>query len=299
MSEHLTIAFVTARAEPKLDWFLASLYRELVHPRNATSIRVVIVDFYKEQRINPPTSFIHVRAKPSVWQGKHRLTQHDYYACANAINTAICYAPDGWIAFVNDLLVLMPGWLNAVKEAMQGNYIVCGAYRKVNNMVVEDGLLKSFDSLPKGIDQRWKRGDDSKAVPCPPHWMFGCSNAAPVEAWLKINGSPEMCDGMGYEDCITGILMAKHGYKFRYDRRMLAYESEELHHVGTPMLRIDPGKSPRDKSHAMLSKLRLGKTSLNPYSIRELREKILNGGRFPVPKEPTHDWFTGQPLSEL
>ena len=44
---------------------------------------------------------------------------------------------DGWIVYVDDLSVLMPGWWEQVKLAMAGNYVACGAFRKVNKLVVE------------------------------------------------------------------------------------------------------------------------------------------------------------------
>lgn len=299
MTNHLTIAYVTSRLEPHLDWFLLSLSRQLTNILQAPH-RIVIVDFHHANRADQfSNDFIHVPPKPCVWQGPHRLTQRDFFAAANARNTALCYAPNGWIAFVDDLSVLMPGWLMAVREAMANHYIACGAFRKVNKLVVENGLVKSWEPHIDGEDHRWKSGDDKKAVACPTEWMFGCSLAAPVEAFLEINGYPELCDGMGYEDSITGILIGKHGYQFKYDRRMLTYESEELHHTGYAMLRLDPGTSPNDKSHAMLNVLRPQKTSLNDFDIRGMRLNVLSGAKFPIPKRPTVEWFTKTPLKDL
>lgn len=162
----------------------------------------------------------------------------------------------------------------------------------------------SCDEYDAGKDTRWAGGDDNHAVTCPPQWFFGCSFAAPVEAFLKVNGFPEECDGMGYQDCITGVAISKHGYDFRYDRRMLTLEDEDLHHNQPSMMRVDPGVSPNDKSHAILDKYKDRNTFENDFgggfkNIRDLREHVLKNKTFPIRKTPTHDWFSGQPLNEM
>lgn len=303
--QHLTIAYMTNRKEPKIEWFFDSLHREL--SGNYENIRVVLVDFevakYGRQLKSPHEikDYIITSPKPTVWQGSFRLTKENYFAASNARNTAICLAPDGWICFVDDLSVLLPGWFNCVKEAMEKNYIVLGAYKKVKNLVVEDGEVKSFAEHPAGNDPRI--GNLACAIPCQPNWLFGCSLAAPVEAFLQINGWPEAaCDGMGYEDCVTGIVLSKRGYEFRYDRRMMTYESEEHHYLEKPFIRSDPGVSPNDKSHAMLKMLENAKWFDNDFgmpTLRDLRAHVLNGGQFPVRLNPQHEWFTKKPLSEL
>lgn len=317
----LTIAYMTCRKQPHMRWFFESLALQVPPEQN---VNVLKVDFHAEKKfeqqyrldngscitlqITPP--------KPCVWQGAHRLTQRDYFAAANARNTAICYAPDGWIAFVDDLSVLMPGWLNAVREAMAKNYIVCGAFRKVNKLVVDAGAVKSFEDHAPGHDSRWKHGDDTKAVPCPPNWLFGCSFAAPVNALLKVNGLFEDCDsgGLGMEDCSLGMALVETGHKLRYDRRMFTLEAEELHHVDVPMLRKDkdrgkvieiaPGVThPAEKGHALVKRftgLKWFPNDFGPFpDLAALRQHILAGGNFPVVNRPTVDWYDGQPLSEM
>lgn len=299
----LTIAYMTCRREPKLEWFLDSLRRECADGLSPSGLKIVIVSFYP---ITVPdhdfAEVVCVPPKPTVWQGEHRLTQRNYFAPANARNTAICYAPDGWIAFVDDLSVLLPGWLAAVREAMQGDRIILGAYKKMKKLVVENGDVKSFQEFDAGIDSRWGAGSDAGPVTASGSWLFGCSFAAPVEALLRVNGLDENCDSCGGEDYCLGIRLGNAGYEFKYDRRMLTYESEELHYFGQPFIRLDKGKSPKDKSHALLDMAMKSKFAPNYFGeggLRALREKILHGEPFPICQIPQHDFFDGQPLSEM
>lgn len=300
----LTIAYITSRFDPKIEWFVRSLANQVKD--DWSGIRVVVVDFHRAGRpydFRQNDSWYHVAPKPNVWQGEYKRTKIDWFAAANARNTALCLAPDGWIAYVDDLSVLMPGWLEHVREAMASNIITLGAYKKVKNLKVEEGVAVSYDEFPGGIDSRWGSGSDHGPVPAAGSWLFGCSLAGPVEAFLSVNGWNENCDGLGSEDYITGINLEKRGYRFQYDRRMLTLESEELHHLGQVMKRSDYGVSPHDKSHAILHATMNGNGWSPNYfgeeGIRGLRTRVLAGDQFPICRIPAHEWFTGTPLEEL
>lgn len=296
-SQHLTVCYQTCRTNPQLAWFLESFARE--RASHDGPVKLVIVDFHAQDETIEGA--VWVPPKPCVWQGPFRLTKENYFAAANSRNTGLCYAPDGWIAYVDDLSVLMPGWLSSIREAMSGNYIVLGAYKKVKDLVVEKGAVKSCTEFPSGIDSRWGSGANCP-VQASGSWLFGCSFAAPVEALLTVNGSDENADGLGSEDYLLGIRLQNAGYTFRYDRRMLTLESEELHHIGTPFKRRDKGVSPNDKSHALLRQAEGSRWAPNYFGeggIRALRDIILAGGNFPISQIPDRDWFDGQPLSEL
>lgn len=300
----LTICYVTYRREPCIGWFLESLSREVAaNKMTKADLRLVIVDWHKADHDYSylDESVIHVPPKPSVWQGPHRLTREDYFSASNARNTGLCYAPDGWISYVDDLSVLMPGWLDAVRRAMAGNYIACGAYRKVKQMNVVDGLLQSCVEIPEGQDRRWLEGSDTEAVIGTGCWLYGCSCVMPVQALLDVNGWPEdLCDGCSGEDYVTGMVIERNGYTFRYDRRMLTYESEEHHHNQPALKRCDYGVHPKNKSHKILHMAgELTRFTQSFGDIRDMRATILAGGEFPIPTKPTHEWFTGIPLGEL
>jgi hypothetical protein len=184
----------------------------------------------------------------------------------------------------------------------------------VKKMQVENGVLKFCEGFPGGEDTRWWKGSDTAAVPCEifPEWTYGCSLAGPIEAFLTIGGYPEVADGLGYEDSVVGFMLKNNGYSpangLRYDRRMLTYESDELHAQYPRFLREDPCRGdplaiPRDDmSHALLRLL----CPLNSHpgyfgeeGIRGLRRRIQAGNRFSSVGIPEHRWFDSKPLRDL
>lgn len=302
--QHLTIVYVSNRRRPRFNWFATSIYNET---RFFENISFVVVDFYAidrplDGRFHPSiTDTIWVPPKPNVWNGRYRLTQENWFAASNARNTGLCYAKNGWIAYVDDVSVLMPGWLNCVRDAMAGNYIVCGAYKKVKKLQVDMGNVVTYEEFPGGVDSRWNLAQ-SDPWPCAGQWLFGCSLAAPVEALLTVNGWDENCDGLGSEDYCMGIRLQNAGYTFRYDRRMLTLESEEAHFEDQPFRRTDKGVSPNDKSHAILKMALESKFAPNYFGeggIRALRDRVIFGQPFPIVQVPDKDWFDGQPIAEM
>lgn len=328
----ISIIYQTSRKNPRFHWFIDSLFAQWKD--SGAPIKLIVVDFYADhsQRkeafavmarefISRGVRFVHTSPAPSVWQGPHRLTSRDFFAAANSRNTGICYADDGYIVFVDDLSVLLPGWFQQVQEAVAGGWIACGAYSKVKDLVVENGIVKSFLGLPNGfeafipphfqvfdktehkagLDSRLKHAPDSSApYKCAGQWLFGCSAAIPVEALLKVNGFHPFADSLGGEDYLAGLSMEQHGYKFKYCHRMFTLESEEAHGEEPPFIRIDKGISPNDSSHALLRLVQKGETlSPHPYYLRELRQKILAGEPFPIPTDPKVHWWDKEPLERM
>lgn len=315
----LTLCYVTFRNNPKFEWWADSLIRQLTHKHDyLDQIKRIVVVAFKPSAIDADALWrlkargldvLVTKPMPSVWQGEHRLTKADYFAASNARNTGICLAPTSHICFADDLSVLMPTWLDQVMEALNSsdlqNKVICGAYRKVNKMQVEYGVVKLLEDHPPGNDQRLRFVQGDGPHPCDAQWAYGCSIMFPMEALLTVNGYDTDCDGMGYEDTVTGKMVQARGYHFVFAPRMMTYESEELHHdeSNPRFLRADPGKSPNDKSHAILNLVKSGRNYAPNYygdgGIRALRLRILSAEPFPVIQVPQHDWFTGQPLSEL
>lgn len=306
----LTCAYMTNRMDCRFEWFADSLHNET--GGDYTDIRVVCVDFFAASRqiTCKCPSFLHTPPKPSVWQGPHRLTTRDYFAASNARNTAICHAPDGYIAFVDDVSVLLPGWLARVRAAQSGRYVACGTYEKVRDLVVTNGIATSATHTAHGIDDRLFQAaklsiPTDRLIPCTGSWAFGCSLAIPVQAALDVNGYDEDCDSMGAEDYPFGHMIERSGYSLFLDPNMKTLESEELHYVEPPFLRIDKPniKGHRDGSNAYVSMLSGGRNRAPNYfgdgGLRALRERILGGEPFPITQVPQHDWRDSQPLSEM
>lgn len=169
---NLTISYITNRLEPKIEWFFGSLAKQ-----GGGSIGVNVIDFHadNEERAKSVARLAnhyginlkrHITPKPTVWQGKHRLTKADYFAASNASNTAVAVCDTDWIVFVDDLSVLRPGWLNCVKEAIERGNITCGGYRKVLELQVEDGEVTHHKDHPLGFDVRERQVGTNNLVPC-------------------------------------------------------------------------------------------------------------------------------------
>lgn len=320
----ITIAYMTNRREPMIEWFFDSLANDLARREHWEDIQVVIVDFYhaefgrtdeikrKSRKLAAlGVTTLHIPPKPTPWQGPYRLTKEDYFAAANARNTAACYAPDGYIVYIDDLSVILPGWLARIDHGIAQNWIVCGSYRKVFELEVQAGTVVSFKDEKIGLDSRltWIQthvpGYDLSPYPAFDGWSFGCSIAIPIDALLQINGWDEDCDSMGAEDYPLGHMLTKNGYKLMYDPKMLTYESEEHHTKGISFSRKQKlnVRGYPDGAHAYLNMLRGGRDRAPNYfgegGLAALRKSILSGGQFSVSPLPQNDWRDGQPLSEM
>lgn len=314
MTPSLTIAYITSRKSPHFEWFIQSLDSQLLAGQK---INVILVDALFKERDGllyypflEDCSFarriLHIAPKPNIWQGEHRATAQDWWAASNARNTAICCCQTDWIAFVDDRSVLLPNWLACVEAAMKQGYAVCGSYEKVINLKVEAGRVITYEeptnekAIPSGKDCRLNAPDLQKngASLCPGAWWFGCANAVPMEWALAVNGYDETCDGVSMEDVIFGIMLKNNGYPICFDPRMKMLEDRTPGTLEPLMRREDKGKSPDDKSHAMLKMLEGSKRALHPVDLRAVREQVLNGGKFPLPKGPYRDWYDGEVIDQ-
>lgn len=312
---HVTFSYLTCRFDCRIEWFFDALHKQL--NGDYTDVTFVVVDYHANREgrresifskfKGPKESLIHTSPKPTVWQGPGRLCKEEYFCAANARNTSLCYAKDGYIVYVDDISLPMPGWIDAVRAAIREGYVALGSYKKVFEMEVENGMLKSCIPHPGGVDSRWSWGSSDNPVPCNGDVLYGCSVAIPVEAMLNINGWDERADalGQGGEDYITGMLLSRNGYHLKYVRSMCTYESEELHHVEKPLKRVIQKIDGRlDSSWEMLNMARDPGCFRAPNyfpegGIRALRLRILAGEQFPPATIPEHDWYSGKHLSEL
>lgn len=308
----ISIVYLTSRAEPKLEWFSRSLHLQAQYL--GVVPEVVVVDtrlwydptrreYFKKVTDGCTGTWKHTPPKDTVWQGPRRLTTEDYFCASSARNTGIMHSSHDYILFVDDLSVLLPGWLENAIHAAQNRYVVCGAYKKVKNLHVEDGRLISFDPFPLGVDSRWGSGSDKGIVPWSGGGLYGCSFGVPTSALLEVNGLDEHLDGQGWEDCDLGIRLERAGSKFFYNRNMCTYESEELHYQTPIMKRSIKHAQGRANAHEICAKnLLTSKRKLpvqNLYSLAEERDKVLSGGDPTFFPHPTNHWYDNQPLTEL
>lgn len=293
----LTIVFITARREPRLDWFMASLRRQL---KAGDRVEVIAVSLYD---IPPEDGVRIVGVKPNIWQGPHRIMKRDWWGISTARNTGLCLCTTPWILFTDDRGILYPHSLRAVNRAMHFTYAVNGSYEKVHDLVVENGLAKSFKETG-GKDCRIKQRKDigladKGPMKCPGQWWFGAISALPTEWALAINGWDETCDGLGMEDNMFGVMLENSGFPVFFDPELGLMEDRTPYaNEGLPVRR-DKGIDPNDKSHMLLNMLKGRKTAAHHWNIRQVREDVLAGKPWPIPTEPVRDFFDGQLLSEM
>ncbi len=315
-----------------MQWFFESLAKQVLP---GMEIQVVVVDYWRNALKEfvgmsspaPEITVDWVAPLPSFCQGEHRLTKENYFDASIARNTGFVYAKYDYVAFVDDVSVLMPYWLSAVLEGQREQQIVLGSYQKHSKMEVKQGELVSSEVQEHDKDSRLKLIGGYHKVKGHASWFYGCSFAMPLEAALQVNGFDEMCAITGYEDCNFGLRLEKAGYKFWYDIAMSTVESIEHHSTDVVMKRIDPevtqaqyydlmdkyGLEPRlgrpvypryDASHFELDVVKFTGTSLsafNGFDLRKLREKALKGEEITVKDMnfPERFWFTGELLSTI
>lgn len=279
MSSSLSLVYVTSRHEPEFKWFYDSVRREsdaeiIVISPWMVSIPLTCV----KTRYSPP--------KPTIWQGPHRITNEDWWAKSNALNTAICLVKTEWIAFVDDRCVLAPGWFDCVRQAMRGNYAVCGSYEKHYGVMVDGGVFMGSDTNAGGDTRKYRDH------PVPTVSWYGGSGALPLEWCLKVGGFAEdLCDSLGMEDVVFGLNLVRNRLDMRYDARMKIIEDRTPGKIDGALKRADFGISPNDKSHAILDRVRGKATSMNSFNIRDVRAMVQEGEPFPPPSASHKDWY--------
>lgn len=302
----LTICVTTSRPEPEFGWMLNSLELQCQSIKLEDRPKILLMDLNPEQ-IQRELKFISLdleiqitSPKPNIWQGKYRLTKENWWAVSNARNTALCLCKTDWILFLDDRCVLMPGFMDAVRAAMAGDYIMAGSYQKRQAMTVKNGFI-DHGGIVQALDSRETYVSASNApIPfsCGGEWLFGCCLLMPLEWALDVNGYPERCNALSFEDVIFGMLLQNRKRPMKFDPRAKVIEDRTPDKLGTPMRRESKERWPHDtsdKAHTTLKWVRTAMKSDNDYDIRELRAKIQAGEPFPIPNNPdAKDWFDSQ-----
>jgi len=312
----LSIVYITFRQHCKIEWFIQSLIKQ-TDTELRKQIQIIVVDgilnesgserrtFIKDI-IGDNFEFIHVPPKPTVWQGKDRVTSENYFAAANTRNTGACYAKYSYIAFHDDLGCPSQTWVQGVLLAKELGQVHCGAYTKSNDMVVENGIVIS--KRDNGIDCRLSVYPKDISVAYGSHF-FGSSFCMPLELYFKLNGINEMCDGNAGEDYEFGARIIRDGTPFYYNKLMFIYESEDIFGSDRERkcIRADPKKDQNDP-HSDLSHYLLNYVNtcdiykINPeFSLRDYNNKLNLGippdQVFLKPQDRIH-FFTGKLISQ-
>lgn len=295
----ITIVVTTSRPIPRLDWIIDTFTANCPEIPVQEVIIVALFDIQDPAPPLPNVPYRIVEPKPNPWQGQFKQTQVDWWAKANAINTALCHCTSEWVLFLDDRLVIQPGFGVGLKQAYEGQYIMAGGYEKRTAITVDKGAI-----LNGGIIVG-KDGREGAPFRCGGEWLFGCVVFAKLEWWLDINGSPEKCNGLGFEDVITGFLFSNAGRMIKYDSRSSVIEDRSPEEFGIVMRRESKERHPHDtsdKAHTLLNWARGAdrpRKSENSFNLRELRDAILRGEPFPGVPENMVDWFDSQPLKEM
>jgi len=304
IAPELTIAYICGRKDPRVEWMLDSLSWQISDER----VHVIVVDFHGRQldaaRWPRLASLRCVTPKPTIWQGPHRITRGHWWAKSSASNTAIALCQTPWIFFLDDRLVLQPGWLARARAAITGGYVVCGTYEKRVALAVEGGLIAA-PGVSIGRDARLHHARGF--APCGGGWLFGCCYGAPLEWLLEINGLEEGCDSLSSEDTMLGRMLENSGKPLRFDPGLAVIEDRSIEEsaehdaIDEVIRRIDKGASPRDKSHAALARFGSRQRTEFTPDLRALRAAIARGEAFPIP-DPNgdyRDWYDGQPIRDM
>jgi len=292
----LTIAFITGRPEPHLDWLLESLAPQ-VTPKDKITVLVIDARGRTPEALGarPYGSWTpNVRVslpKPTPWQGAHRITSCDWWAKSSAMNTALVLCETDYVAFVDDCCRVGPAWLETVRRgARKRKAVLAGTYDKIERGVLTPDHRRVKE--PKGKSD------------CGGGWLFGCTFALPLEWALEANGAEEGCDGMGTEDYIFGFLLENNGHRIDFVPDMAVTQvRDEVSIPGIPSIglrRADKGMGRNDKSHAALARFRVRKRTEFTPDLRALRAQRAAGNLvWPLPDPDLKDWFDGQLVREM
>ena len=325
----ITIAYITARLDPRLDLFFDS-----VAPQLRESDEVILIDHwldYDSNRkpevaalLNGRFNLIHLPPKPSIWRGPHRKTKRDFADTSSARNTALIVATKPYIVFVDDLTAVHHNWFEYYIEAAKHGHILAGQFKTVRDLkVLPNGYVAH--RLCGDQDNRAEHQPDDDPIQINGGWIYGSNPGFPIECLNKIGGYDEFCARRGIEDCNLGVRLEIAGYqdKMWYNKKCRVYEDKYYHYSlsnspWNPMLaeyiplrryktddnddREQGQKIFKAMEDVELKHLHETKSflPLNPYfNLEKERELYQKTGTFRSVANDTYIDYDGQPIEDL
>lgn len=325
----LTIAYITARQNPRFEWFVWSLRREMrsMPDVDHSTMQVIVIDgklprgagdaHFKRSHaftdawcvdgvLELPVRLGFISPKPCAWQGEFRQTSKDYFAAGNARNTALIMANNPHVVFVDDLSALLPGWLKAHYHAAETRKVLAGSTCKNKGVsVTPEGDVAFAQFHAPGQDGRLKL-TQAEWSRCSGQWLYGGTFSVPLELALDVNGVDEINDSIGGEDYDFGLRLERAGGEVWFCRTCATIEDEDAHHAEAPMVRLDkPWAGPDGpySSNKLLNTLMRDSGIIrargNDFNLRVVREEVRKGGEWPRPPANMRHWVDNQLLSEM
>lgn len=325
----ISIAYITARLDPRLDLFFDS-----ISPQLKQGDEVILIDHWLDYYPNRKTEvetllngrfdLIHLPPKPSIWRGIHRKTKRDFADTSAARNTAIIVATKPYIVFLDDLSAVHHNWREYHEIAAKDGKILAGQFKTVRDLkVLPNGEVDH--RICGDQDVRVYHQPDNNPIPITGGWVFGSNSGLPVEYLNKIGGYDEFCARRGIEDCNLGVRLEIAGYKDKmwYDKNCVVYEDKYYHYsmsnsTWNPMLaeyiplrryktddNQDREQGPKIfKAMEDVELKHLHETKsflpLNPYfNLEKERELYQKTGTFRSVENDTYIDYDGQPIEEL
>ena len=208
--------------------------------------------------------------KPNPWQGAHRLTSCNWWATANARNTALCLVRHDFVAFLDDRAHPGPDWLACVRAAeAKREAAIAGLY---------------VESKPRG----------RRSITATRSRRWGRSTAAGLAVRLYVRvaafvglrstASRKAATASPGEDYIFGLMLQNAGHRIDFVPEMFVRQERAAGNEsckGSYACR-DKGKSPHDKATPRSRGSGSGGTEYTP-DLTQLRARIAAGEADPGP----------------
>lgn len=300
----LSIAAITAREEPGLEWLIEGLASQMT---GDDKVEIIVVDFYgrSPRDLFPDASAnasllnvsaVAVAPKPTPWQGPYRVTSRDYAAIANARNTALCLASYDYVAFLDDRARLGPGWLAAVRRAEKSRAsVVVGPCDRGSprGPTSQDGRRMAYRGGRFGI---------------PPVHMYGGNACMPLAWALEVGGFEEETDPVGGQDLVMGAMLVNCFHRIDFDATMCVVQDRRVDGLASdpdmhPFPRGNKGEPPRDKRGALQARYGTRTRTSHAAELAATRDRLrklaIDGFPMHGATADTLDWFDGRPIGEM